>query len=221
MKIRHLLTDKDTSARTASCSVCGPVEIRPVNGGRSWICLNKKRASADEWREANPERTAEGRRRVSEHHLSEYSLTTRQGECPVCGPVAIVPFGRGYACANRAAELRSSVQEELVRCSICGHQTSEDNPVVDGACGFHRGRNWGTRELAHGMGTFFRYDETIEQAISVVAQGGYTGSHQGYEQRAAQMRNTEKAVPGWKTLGEPIGAAEWEKWNNRLAAEGL
>ena len=56
--MRHMLSDKDLSKRTAVCSVCGPVKLRIVSkksGRNSAQCINKARAAARRYaRRARP-----------------------------------------------------------------------------------------------------------------------------------------------------------------------
>jgi hypothetical protein len=113
---RHSLAEKDTQARTALCSVCGSVGIYPA--GRGWVCLNKKKASAAAWAQANPEKAHASRTTRSAHRLISRKDTA--GECAVCGPVEAVPYGRGWACGKRAAELRKTQQAHPARrCVDC------------------------------------------------------------------------------------------------------
>lgn len=220
--LRHSLTAKDTTARTATCSVCGPVEIRPAGAG--WVCLNKKRANEAGWRARNPERVRDGRRARSAHHLTEWNPETGLAYCPVDGWVPRQAVPRGWMCSVRAVEMGRTLDPTRVpdeRCQVCEHFGSEDNPLVDGLCGFHRGRNWGTRNLAHGLGTFYTYSEERDHALAVASNGGRLVGLQAYDAQAAKVRAKESAVPGWRMTGENVPKDEWKKWNELLAAEGL
>jgi hypothetical protein len=202
---RHLLADKDLAAKTAVCSVCGPVEIR--SAGKSWICLNKKRESAAAWQAANPEKAAANRAAVSEHHLVASDPEVRRGICPIDGDVDIVPFGRGWACAVRAAELRTVVQDETPRCRVCYYPGSNFNPVVDGYCEYDRPGN--IRPAVVPLSPLF--DPGASHPVELPK----------YEAAASVVPARESAVPGWKMIGQDVPADEWAKWETQLAAEGL
>jgi len=85
-KATHELTDIDAQARTAVCSVCGPVSVKPngekAAGGIQWRCL----------------------RRVStEHYLTEIDEALRTAFCRGCGDTVQINSntarGKGWVCA--------------------------------------------------------------------------------------------------------------------------
>lgn len=223
---RHKLTEKDPLARTAVCSVCGPVEIRPVAGGKSWICLNKKRESGAAWRAAHPEYMAASRHRVSAHKLTAKDPENRRGDCPVCGvDVQIVPFGLGWACAIRNAEMGRSVQEVVPRCLVCNWAGSIDNPLKDGRCGYHF-VGWEYAEKAHKEDGQTESEEVFTWVVGDDwEEGDGTGyswvNGRKYEKNAARVTAKESVVPGWKMAGQDVPRDEWAKWNQLLASEGL
>lgn len=103
MNAIHSLSQKDEVARTATCSICGPVSIRPA--GRGWVCLVKHNANRRRSRLASPDRGAKsrGKKTPSAHRLQ--NRTGGQDVCAVCGPVTSIPQGRGWMCPTRAREL--------------------------------------------------------------------------------------------------------------------
>lgn len=77
------------------------------------MCSVKKREQKRAWALANPARVAASRSKPGQHQVLE-------GVCAVCGPVPLVPWGRGYACSVRAGELRKVQQERPAeRCRDC------------------------------------------------------------------------------------------------------
>jgi hypothetical protein len=117
-RVIHHLESKDTEARKARCSVCGPVRILPA--GRGWVCAVKKREQKREWSRANADRVRASRQRQGAHRLSCLDTINRAARCAVCGGVDIVPWGRGFTCGNRARELRKVQQEAPTpRCPTC------------------------------------------------------------------------------------------------------
>lgn len=112
----HRLTEKDTTGRSALCCICGPVKILPA--GRGWVCATKKLQRKREWAAANPDRVAASRAKPGIHRLT--SREDRQGVCAVCGPVEVVPWGRGWTCSNRSQQLRRIQQSKPAeRCLDC------------------------------------------------------------------------------------------------------
>ena len=107
--VRHSLTEKDEQTLTGNCSVCGFVAIRKAGNG--YQCAVKKAENQRAWRQANPVKSSADRRRRSEHSLFSHDYVRLTATCVVCGPVGLTAWGRGYACATRAAELRA-VQEQ-------------------------------------------------------------------------------------------------------------
>lgn len=203
---RHSLSAKDLTAREAVCSVCGPTAIRP-NGPAKWICANKKKSAEAAWRAANPAKVRLSRDKKSKHHLTQKNPETRRGACPVCGPVDIVPFGRGWACSVRNAELGRSVQVEIPRCLVCGFCSTAANPVKDGRCGYHHPAQVRPLQLVNIEGEYTRSLTQVDLA--------------SYEAKAQKVSAKESAVPGWRMAGQNVPTDEWAKWNELLAREGL
>ena len=195
---RHRLTDRDPVLRTAVCSICGPV--RMSRNGKSWMCSNKKADLRASWYNRNPRRA-----KPSEHALTSKDTQNRLGICPVCGPVEIVPYARGWACANRAAELGHSQAEPHPKCSVCGNYHSRHNPVspTSGQC------EACARLLYQGTEPRGPSDE----AAMAQAFGPAHAAHDGTSLGAHMVTNFEwmnpeyipdyeSAVPGWKTIGD-------------------
>jgi hypothetical protein len=129
-RLGHRLTDKDPTGGTAVCAVCGPVKMRSRGRGRQ-ACANNLAARRRRWEERNPEKSQASRRWQSPHKLTAVDPSTRQGECPVCGPVTAVPKGRGWMCETRAKELWANQQEApQSRCPKCTRAWL----VADGSC---------------------------------------------------------------------------------------
>src|SRR5512139_3984848 len=107
-KSRHSLSEKDTEARKATCSICGPVRIGKA--GTGWVCATKQKEHTANWRARHPER--DHGRGANPHQLTERVVADRTARCVKCGPVAIEPWARGWICSNRAKELGRVVQQE-------------------------------------------------------------------------------------------------------------
>lgn len=171
--------------------------------GKYWTCATKRREVSDRWAKKNPDRVYANRHTVSEHHLTQFDAKAMIGECPICGSVPIVPWGRGYACAVRAKELRS-VQEESIqrRCWKCLAWSSEYNPVdEDGVC------QRCTDDLQPGntlRGMYGRAHttESLRQA-AFYFECEEAGMHIGYPENPYYVDDFE-VVPGWKTIGSPL-----------------
>ena len=115
---RHNLTEKDPQALTAVCSVCGPTRL--ASKGAGWLCINKKRANTKAWNEASPEKVKANRALSSPHKLMNKDVKASTGMCPLCGPVDILAYGRGWVCGNRARELRTTQQvKPTLPCPDC------------------------------------------------------------------------------------------------------
>lgn len=198
---RHSLSQKDVERRVAVCSICGPVKIR--KNGRTWTCARKRSEVNNRWKRQNAAKLAAGRNRPSAHHLETYDAESRAGVCPVCGPVDIVAWGRGYACANRARQLRV-LQESAPaeRCWKCGAWESEGNPVDAGVC-------WQCQlELSPGRTLLLMPGgraHTIESLREASAYLEYeeAGMHVGFPDDPYAVDDQE-VVAGWKVIGSPL-----------------
>jgi hypothetical protein len=129
----HRLLKKDPLTQTGECSVCGLVAIRKAGNG--FMCGEKKKQAQAAWRAKNPAKSSADRRRRSDHELFNQDRVQLTAACAVCGPVSIVFWGRGYACATRAGELRS-VQESGRQepCRECWIIDGSKVYPVDGQC---------------------------------------------------------------------------------------
>lgn len=203
---KHSLTDRDTSTMTATCSVCGPVGIR--TSGTGYQCSVKKAAAHQQWAKGNPEKAAANRRSRSDHRLSGKDTEARKAVCSVCGPVALTPWGRGFACANLAAS-RRTVQEKAPSgfCREC--QIIDDKLVwlkADGVCPScsdtedrwshipAERRDPGGRQAADLDWLGLEVDEDEQYG---------TGFSLSDDPEAYSIPEEESAVYGWKTLGHP------------------
>jgi len=80
----HRLRDVDVEAKVGVCSICGPVDVRIRNHGRSPECMT--RASKRRGKNTRPTTPAESR--LWKYRLTSDQITTmldRQGgKCPIC-----------------------------------------------------------------------------------------------------------------------------------------
>lgn len=180
----HSLTDKDLEKRTGTCSVCGPVKI--AQSGNGWACYNRQRERTNRWKRKHPEH-----RKPS---TNPHRLTDRKGgqaTCAVCGPVAIVPWGRGYICKERATQLGRTRQQAAPApyCQDCKDDDGKIIPLEDGHC---------PRCALTLNQMFANQRELAGQVEHFELDGAYTivGDPDPYA-----MPDYESAVPGWKTIG--------------------
>lgn len=185
----HRLSDRDTEARTATCSVCGPVKIQ--RAGNGWTCGNRANAQSRKQKRANPQRD---RTSKTEHVLEWQNAETRTGLCRVDGAVTIVPYGRGYACEERAKELGRVNHQDAPQgwCRDCGAEM-EDGPRIwllsDGTCP--------RCSTGQDLGAELR---ELESAMRAAAGLG-DGFHIAPQGDPYAMPAYESAVPGWHTIG--------------------
>lgn len=195
----HRLSEKDTGTLTATCSVCGLVAIR--KSGTGYQCAVKKAATHKSWASRNPDKAAANRQASSEHRIFDRDYVALTAKCSVCGPVDLLPYGRGYACGNRARELRS-VQEDGVQrhCSTCWMESSGARGrrrvylLADGTCprcDDDRALDTGAalRDLEHAM----------TRGAGGTVPAGFHVVHEGFDPYAVD--DYESAVPGWRVLG--------------------
>lgn len=117
--ISHRLSEKNFSTMTATCSVCGPVPMRSRGKGRM-ACGKKIAEKHARWARGNPQKASRNRNTRSAHKLASFDASTHTGLCPVCGPVGVIPKGRGWMCETRAKELWSIQQSApQERCRVC------------------------------------------------------------------------------------------------------
>lgn len=188
----HSLLNKDPKTMTGDCSVCGLVAI--AKSGRGFQCSVKKRANTRAWQERNQAKAAANRRRRSEHELFGRDYVKLRAQCSKCDTeVTMVAWGRGYACGNRATELRSTQerkpQQSCRECWLidgsrvylsadgsCPRCTDESLYSVSALLRETRHRSAGTAGMPDGFGV---YDESFDP----------------YDD------DRQPAVPGWRTIG--------------------
>lgn len=188
----HSLSEKNPETRRGTCSVCGPVRIQ--RSGTGWVCGTKHNATARASKRRRPDRERESK---TEHVLDWQDPVLRSGLCRKCGPVDIVAWGRGYACAVRATEL-GVVNPQSEPARYCDSCKPLDGDVVwltaDGCprcletdLNAMLAQDAADRRLTDGV-----YDE-FGEGFSIV------GPSDPYE-----MPDYESAVPGWKTIGASV-----------------
>lgn len=186
----HHLSDKDPVARSATCSVCGPVRIGKA--GRGWACSVKMKEHTRRWRAKNPNR--DHGRGKNPHALESRDVPARRAVCAKCGPVEIEPWARGWICSNRARQLGRVVKQETVQqhCLDCKAADGVLVWLTDGAC-LRCAEVHLDAELAK-----LADDERLMADLLEWAEAGLhlVGPSDPYA-----MPEYESAVPGWKTLG--------------------
>lgn len=215
---RHSLADKDILARTATCSLCGPVSIAPINGGRAWICSVKKAESQESWRRRNPEKVAASRQKKSSHKLTDIYAEAGKGLCPLDGVVDIMAVGRGWMCGVRATEIgRTTLGSPTAKCSICGFFSTKARPVgEDGTCSLCRGDEVEAELRKHLAPTYDQIaviaqridvefcDDGLGEAVDEPGTGWMveTSDFDAYE----DTEGWDYANPNLRTLGPPLAA---------------
>jgi hypothetical protein len=187
----HRLTDRDLETRTATCAICGPVKIQ--RSGNGWACGNRANAQSRKQKRANPQRD---RTSKTEHVLEWQSTELLSGLCRECGPVDIVPWGRGYACGARAKELGRVNHQDAPQtwCRDCWAEMAGDPDryrvwlLADGTCP--------RCSSGQDLGTELRALEDGRQALVGLEPGFHLVSTDPYS-----MPDYESAVPGWHTIG--------------------
>ena len=199
MTARHSLTEKDTEKRTGVCSVDGPVKIQ--RSGTGWACGVKANATNRASKRRRPHRD---RGKESEHKLTFADGPTRAGECPKCGVVEIVAYGRGWACPN-TPEAKKRVNQQDAPQAYCRDCMVADGVLVwltDGAC-----LRCAETDL-NAMMAQLAADERLKAGLisgpnAVMGKRDWDhGFHlEGVVANPEWMPKYESAVPGWKTLG--------------------
>ena len=188
--MRHSLTEKNVDTRRGTCSVDG--EVRIQKSGTGWVCGEKHNAAARASKARNPERD---RGSKTEHPLGWHDGELRTGECRKCGPVEIVPNGRGYMCATRAKELGRVNHQDAPQtsCRDCWAEMEGDADRyrvwlrADGVCP----RCSTGQDLHAGL----RQQEDVQHQMAELEPGFHLVGGDPYA-----MPEYESAVPGWKTL---------------------
>lgn len=189
----HHLIGKDLSTLTGDCSVCGLVAIRKA--GRGFMCAEKKKQAQNAWRAANPEKVRANRRARSDHELTQRDYVRLSAWCVKCRVwVAMTPWGRGYTCATRAAELRS-VQEAAPAkpCRECWILDASRVYLVDGQCPRC------SDPRLYDTGAALRDAELRAGDLDGVPAGYATVDLETFD--AYDAAESESVVPGWRTIG--------------------
>jgi hypothetical protein len=188
----HRLTTKDTDAMTAVCEVCGPVRLASRGRGR-WVCGNRQTERRQAWAARNPEKAAANRRVRSAHEVISQDRKARTGVCQKCGPVAIVPKGRGWMCATRAGELwqhqETSAQSSCRECWIID---GDRVYPVDGVC-----PRCSDQSLYDTAGVL-RAAESRRPAHDLPTRFVVVDVEHGNPYETGEY---ESAIPGWRTIG--------------------
>lgn len=191
-RMKHSLTNKDTTTLVAECSVCG-AGAGIAKAGRGWVCREARREAQRTFRAAHPERVREWKRRPP----SKHRLTKRDGSsdtCAICGPVEPVVVGRGYGCPNRAAERNIKVfpKAPQPKCLLCG------SCYLDrfGACPKCDEPEDDSMYLPKESRGFRR----LNAVASMWEEAGFS-IVDGESRLGADF---ESAVPGWKVIGSDI-----------------
>ena len=188
--IRHSLSERDTTARSATCSVCGPVRIQ--RAGTGWVCAIKQKEHGRAWRARNPQRN-HGRGH-NPHQLTARSALLRSATCSTCGPVEIQPWARGWICSTRAHELGRVVPQDAPQ-EHCRDCKAADGVLVwltAGAC---------SRCAEIDLGMEFAKLAADDRLVADMVDWAADGLHVASLGDPYAMPDYESAVPGWKTLG--------------------
>lgn len=186
--MRHSLTDRDTEARTATCSVDGAVSIR--KSGTGWVCAEKAKANVRAYQRRHPDRDRSSK---TEHTLTWKAPQLRQGACAKCGPVDIVPVGRGWGCRVRQIELgRLNHQgKPATYCDAC--KILDGDVVWLTADGCPRCNETDLNAMLAAKAADDRLLGGINWGKAGMSVAGVTDPY--------DMPDLENAVPGWRTLG--------------------
>lgn len=192
----HRLADKDTEARTAICSECGPVKI--YKNGNSFVCATAKKGRMREWAVRNPDAAKLNRRGKSAHVVTE-------GVCSLCGPTEVVPYGRGWACAGSPAAARRGMQQDApqAKCAVCGKYPT-GALSWEGLCpGCEADLTLQiTALLDDDRPSTARWDEPKAPTLEWDGYSITNGDADPYE------LDDYQAVPGWRTIGSTVPWSE-------------
>lgn len=187
----HRLLSKDPQTRTGNCSECGLVAI--AKAGNGFQCGEKAKARLKAWRAANPEKAAANRRRQSDHELFARDYVALTAKCVKCGPVGMTAWGRGYACATRAGELRSHQETSPSKpCQECWILDGSKVYPADGQCPRCADRRLYDTGAQLRDAEASRLEREVPDGFLVVD----LAHDDPYE-----IPEYESAVPGWRTVG--------------------
>jgi hypothetical protein len=189
MKLHHL-TEKDPATRRGVCSVDGDVRIQ--RSGTGWVCGAKHNATARASKARRPDRDKASR---TEHTLEWQDGVLRSGLCTKCGPVDIVPVGRGYMCAPRAKELgRVNHQDKpATYCDAC--------KLLDGSVVWLSAEGC-PRCIETDLNAMFAQEAADDRLYGDLHEEFADGfSIVGVNADPYAMPELENAVVGWKTIG--------------------
>jgi hypothetical protein len=194
----------------ATCSVCGTnAKMKAV--GKYFACAFAQRTSQHNWAKAHPERAKESHKVKP----SKHRLTNRDGNpdiCAVCGPVDVVPVGRGYECGvnSRARGVKNPPKAPQSKCIKCltVYLTHEgiclECDTLDLIGAEYRGMRPSKTTGVDGPAADWDYEanSTLEDDLMTSFV-------------PADLPDTrEAAVFGWRTLGSPLA------WNKPLEIRG-
>lgn len=204
MTPRHSLSQRDPEARTAVCSICGPVGI--YRAGRGFVCANKQREMNRRWAERNPGNAAASRQKPGAHRITDQGGSTGY-TCVLCGPVDVVPWGRGWTCGNRARELRTNQQGAPVqRCPDCKRWLSSEFDAVDGRCqACHDIATPG--QSLNGLKTYGRDPDKVALDVDAAWESDLDVARWNSLHRPDDGK--DRTEPGLKTLGNRNVPPEW------------
>ncbi len=109
-KPRHSLSNVDLESQTATCAVCGDVQIYvykdPKRSKTDVHCLNKQNELKQAIRERTWEKRLQDPNWKPRHQLSEIDAETMTARCTVCGLTVIHKHGQDkgrvvYSCATK------------------------------------------------------------------------------------------------------------------------
>lgn len=220
--ISHRLSEKNFVKMTAVCSACGPVAMRSRGKGRM-ACGKKVAERHARWAASNPQKARQNRKSRSLHKLVSFDPSTHTGICPVCGPVGVVPKGRGFMCRTRAEELWSIQQSApQERCPECRRSFLS----ADGTCKYCTDRmhlDW-----AYALADMERKRAELRQTKAWTGEDlDFIVDPQYHD--PTSVNNEHPANPALKTIGAgvPNGMRPQkfiDKWwadNAHLVEEGL
>lgn len=138
----HMLTDTRPESKTATCSICGPVDIRQA--GKYWACGNKVRAAAADRRKTEKAiryHREYARRNALKNKLAKYRLTLEEwedllaecgGRCSICQvdlpTVSEQCVDHDHSCCGPGGSCGKCVRAILCRTCNFGIAAFRDHP---------------------------------------------------------------------------------------------